>query len=132
MKNIKRILMTIKSQFTKSTPTPSRTSVFFSTIGHLVQNGRVIQERDFKIEKSADMRLLHMNIESVYREYAQTTTYHDRLTKQSLLAYLQANTAWVSFGRSFCNNEQQPMQSVVFNYDILKEKLAGNIFLLNL
>lgn len=132
MKTIKKALKTIKSHFSHKPSSPNRMLTFFSTLDRLIDAGQVLEGRDYKLEQTADMRLLHMNIESVYREYAQTTTYHDRLTKQSLLAYLQTNTAWVSFGRSFCNNEQQPMQSVVFNYDILKEKLAGNIFLLNL
>lgn len=115
------------------TPTaPNRLFSFFSTLVKLIDNGSLQQNRDYKLQQSANVPLLHINIESVHPHYAQKASYSQLLTKQSLLAYLRCNDAWISFAKPLWDDSQQPSLSVVLNYDILKEKLSANNFLLNL
>lgn len=103
----------------ESISTSNRIFTFFSTIGYLIDNGSVLEGRDFKIEQPGkitlvkrgretyqrdlqptDMRLLHISLENVYREYSRTIGYREALTKQSLMAYLQSNEAWIGQCRS--------------------------------
>lgn len=103
----------------ESISTSNRMFTFFSTIGYLIDNGKVKEGRDFKIEQPgkitlkkqgsetyqhnlepADMRILHINLENVYREYSSTIGYRESLTKMSLLSYLQSNEAWIGSTRS--------------------------------
>ena len=132
MTYLKKALKTIKSCFSHNSSSPSRMLTFFSTLDRLIDAGQVLEGRDYKLEQTADVRLLHLNIDSVHSEYTQTISYAELLTKESLLAYLQTNEAWISFAKTFFNGSQQPVLSVVLNYDILKEKLTGNRFLLNI
>lgn len=103
----------------ESISTSNRIFTFFSTIGYLIDSGHVLEGRDFKIEQPGkitlvkrgretyqkdlqptDTRLLHISLENVYREYSRTIGYREALTKQSLMAYLQSNEAWVGACRS--------------------------------
>ncbi len=103
----------------ESISTSNRLHGFFASINYLIDKGSVKEGRDFKIEQPgkitlqkqgretypkilepADMRLLHLNVENIYREYARVTPDKETLSKQSLITYLQSHEAYIGRTRS--------------------------------
>ncbi len=103
----------------ESISTSNRMFTFFSTIGYLIDNGSLIEGRDFKIEAPgkitlqkqgretyekildpAETNILHLSFENVYREYARTVGPRENLSKQSLLSYFQSHESWLGTSRS--------------------------------
>lgn len=103
----------------ESISTSNRLHGFFASINYLIDKGSVREGRDFKIEQPgkitlqkqgrdtylkmlepADMRLLHLNIENIYREYAGATPLKEVLSKQSLISYLQSHESYIGRTRS--------------------------------